>query len=231
MRFRKPFHDTYPQPFPSLELNQPELQLIPDEWRIARSGLTRTEVASSVRAFTGGLWAGEYFDGNERLDIIVKASEWRSPEELAELPIVTPTAGVQTVGELVELRQTVGPSQLVRINGHRTVSVNFEPPDDMTFDEALARVRDDVEPKVRAAMKPGTQLTYAGQCQRPARGARRDGAEFPARARDPVRADGRALPLGARQPARHGGHARLDRWRHTRACALSGCSASRRWTC
>ncbi len=142
-----------PQPFPSLELNQPELQLIPDEWRIARSGLTRTEVASSVRAFTGGLWAGEYFDGNERLDIIVKAREWRSPEELAELPIVTPTSGVQTVGELVELRQTVGPSQLVRINGHRTVSVNFTPPDDMTLDEALALVRDDVEPKVRAAMK------------------------------------------------------------------------------
>jgi HAE1 family hydrophobic/amphiphilic exporter-1 len=39
-------------------------------------------------------------------------------EELAELPIVTPTSGVQTVGELVEPRQTVGPSQLVRINGH-----------------------------------------------------------------------------------------------------------------
>ena len=158
----KAIHDTYPQPFPSLELNQPELQLIPDEWRIARSGLTRTEVASSVRAFTGGLWAGEYFDGNERMDIIVKAREWRSPEELAELPIVTPTSGVQTVGELVEPRQTVGPSQLVRINGHRTVSVNFTPPDDMTLDEALGRVRDDVEPKIREAMKPGTQLTYAG---------------------------------------------------------------------
>jgi multidrug efflux pump subunit AcrB len=158
----KAIHDTYPQPFPSLELNQPELQLIPDEWRIARSGLTRTEVASSVRAFTGGLWAGEYFDGNERMDIIVKAREWRSPEELAELPIVTPASGVQTVGELVEPRQTVGPSQLVRINGHRTVSVNFTPPDDMTLDEALGRVRDDVEPKVREGMKSGTQLTYAG---------------------------------------------------------------------
>jgi multidrug efflux pump subunit AcrB len=158
----KAIHDTFPQPFPSLELNQPELQLVPDEWRIARSGLTRTEVASSVRAFTGGLWAGEYFDGNERMDIIVKAHEWRSPEELAELPIVTPSSGVQTVGELVELQQTVGPAQLLRINGHRTVSVNFTPPDDMTLDEALARVRDNVEPKVRAAMQPGTQLTYAG---------------------------------------------------------------------
>jgi multidrug efflux pump subunit AcrB len=158
----KAMPQTYPQAFPGLELNQPELQLVPDEWRIARSGLTRTEVASSIRALTGGLWAGEYFDGDERLDIIVKANEWRSPEELVELPIMTPAAGVQTVGELTSLKQTVGPSQLVRINGHRTVSVNFEPPDDVTLDEAIETLERDVEPSVRAAMEPKVQLTYAG---------------------------------------------------------------------
>jgi HAE1 family hydrophobic/amphiphilic exporter-1 len=158
----KAIPQTYPQAFPGLELNQPELQLVPDEWRIARAGLTRTEVASAIRAYTGGLWAGEYFDGNDRLDIIVKSDQWRAPEELAELPIVTPGAGVQTVGELTQLRQTVGPSQLVRINGHRTVSVNFEPPENMTLDEALERVETQVEPKVRAAMQPNVQLSYAG---------------------------------------------------------------------
>jgi multidrug efflux pump subunit AcrB len=153
---------TYPQAVPGLEMNQPELQLVPDEWRIARSGLTRTEVAAAVRAMTGGLWAGEYFDGDDRLDIIVKSEDWTSPEELAELPIMTPAAGVQTVGELTTLRQTVGPSQLVRINGHRTVSVNFEPPEDMTLDEALETLKAQVEPKIRAAMAPRVQLTYAG---------------------------------------------------------------------
>jgi multidrug efflux pump subunit AcrB len=154
--------ETYPQAFPGLELDQPELQLVPDEWRIARSGLSRTEVASAVRAYTGGLWAGEYFDGNDRLDIIVKSHQWHSPEELAELPVVTPGAGVQTVGELTELRQTVGPAQLVRINGRRTVSVVFQPPDDMTLDEAIERVQQEVEPKVRDSMPPTVQLAYAG---------------------------------------------------------------------
>lgn len=153
---------TYPQAFPGLEMNQPELQLVPDEWRIARSGLSRTEVAASIRAMTGGLWAGEYFDGNERLDIIVKSREWHTPEELAELPVVTPAAGVQTVGDLTTLRQTVGPAQLVRINGRRTVSVTLEPPEDMTIDAALDTLRESVEPAVRAAMAPGVQLSYAG---------------------------------------------------------------------
>jgi multidrug efflux pump subunit AcrB len=153
---------TYPQAFPGLEMNQPELQLVPDEWRIARSGLSRTEVAAAIRAMTGGLWAGEYFDGNERLDIIVKSSEWLTPEELSELPIVTPSAGVQTVGDLTTLRQTVGPAQLVRINGRRTVSVTLEPPENMTLDEALDTLHRQVEPKVRASMARGVQLTYAG---------------------------------------------------------------------
>ena len=106
---------------------------------------------------------GEYFDGNDRLDIIVKSNEWHSPEELAELPIVTPGAGVQTVGELTELRQTVGPAQLVRINGHRTVSVVFQPPGrhDARRRRSTCSKRQ-VEPKVRAAMAPKVQLTYAG---------------------------------------------------------------------
>lgn len=152
----------FPQPFPALELNQPELQLLPDEWRISRAGLDRNTVAGALRAFTGGLWAGEYFDGNERLAIIVKGNEWRTPQELAELPLMTPGAGVQTVGELARIRQTVGPSQLARFNGRRTVSVNFEPPGDMSLDEAITRLREQVEPPVRAALPADAQLSYAG---------------------------------------------------------------------
>ncbi len=170
--------ETYPQANPGLELDQPELQLAPDEWRIARSGLTRTEVAAAVRAYTGGLWAGEYFDGNERLDIIVKADKWRSPEELAELPIMTPQSGVQTVGELTQLRQTVGPAQLLRINGRRTVSVDFQPPEDMTLDEALGLLEEKVEPAVRATMDPKVQLTYAGTANALHQALRAMGANF-----------------------------------------------------
>jgi multidrug efflux pump subunit AcrB len=119
-------------------------------------------VASALRAFTGGLWAGEYFDGNERLSIIIKGNEWKSEQELAELPLMTPGAGVQTVGELASIRQTVGPSQLLRVGGKRTVSVAFEPPATMSLDEALTLLRDKVEPPVRAALPANAQLTYAG---------------------------------------------------------------------
>lgn len=158
----KAIPDTFPQPYPPLEFSQPELQLKPDEWRISRAGLDRNTVSRSLRAYTGGLWAGEYFDGNERLDIILKGSEWTSPEQLAELPLMTPQAGIQTVGELTRIQTTVGPSELARINGRRTITVGFEPPEDMSLDEAIQLIREQVEPKVRAVLPENAQLSYAG---------------------------------------------------------------------
>jgi HAE1 family hydrophobic/amphiphilic exporter-1 len=158
----KAIPETFPQPYPSLEFANPELQLKPDEWRITRAGLDRGSVANDLRALTGGLWAGWYFDGNERLDIILKGDKWSSPEQLAELPLITPNAGVQTVGELAKINTTVGPSELARINGKRTITVGFEPPETMSLDEAIATVRDKIEPKMRAVLPANAQLTYAG---------------------------------------------------------------------
>ena len=157
----KVIKDTNPNPYPPLEFAQPEIQLAPDEWRITRAGLTRNAVAQSLRAFTGGLWAGEYFDGNERLPIILKGTPWATPEQLTELPLATAN-GIQTVGELARMSLTVGPSELARVNGKRTITVGFEPPETMSLDEAITLLQTKVEPKVRAALPVGAQLTYAG---------------------------------------------------------------------
>ena len=174
----KTIPNAFPQTFPGLELNQPELQLIPDEWRIARSGLTRTEVAASVRAFTGGLWAGEYFDGNERLDIIVKANEWRTPEELAELPIVTPTSGVQTVGELAEHppdRRSLAARAHQRAP-HRQRQFRAARGHDARRGARAAQDRRRAEGARSDGPEDPADLRRVRE--RPARGARRDGAEL-----------------------------------------------------
>jgi multidrug efflux pump subunit AcrB len=153
---------TFPQPNPPLSLAEPELQLKPEEWRISRAGMDRSSVSSALRALTGGLYIGEYFDGNERMDMILRGPHWRSPEELSELPLVTPSSGVQTVGDLAELKQTVGPTTLLRLNGRRTVDISFEPPEDMTIADAQKVLRDKVEPPVRAALPVGATLSYNG---------------------------------------------------------------------
>lgn len=150
------------RPVPGLSLAEPELQVVPRERRITEAGLNPQDVATAVRAMTGGLFVTEYFDGNERYDVILRTGRWSDPEQLAAMPIATPQAGAQTIGELAELRRTVGPTQLTRIDGQRTISLVVLPPEHMTVEEALEILREDAGPRINALLPAGSSIAYRG---------------------------------------------------------------------
>ena len=154
------------RPQPTLTIAEPELQLVPNDRRITAAGLDRAGVATIVRAVTSGTFVGEYFDGNDRMDVILKGSQWNSPDELASTPIATPLAGVQTLGELTDIRRTVGPTQLRRVDGQRTLTLSVTPPEDMTVQEALSTLRDTVRPRIDAIMPDTVSLQYRGTADR-----------------------------------------------------------------
>lgn len=154
------------RPMPGLSISEPELQLVPNDRRITAAGLDRAAVATMVRAATSGTFVGEYFDGNDRMDMILRGAKWRSPEEFAAIPVATPLAGIQTLGELTEIRRTVGPTQLRRVDGERTLTLNVRPPDDMTVQEALETLREVAGPQLREILPPGVDLQYRGTADR-----------------------------------------------------------------
>jgi multidrug efflux pump subunit AcrB len=150
------------QTWPATELAEPELRLEPDDRRIVEAGWNRATVARVVRAIGDGLYVGEHFDGTRRLNIILRAEGWRTPEELAAVPVATPSGEVLQVGELVGIRRTVGPSQLRRIDRRRTVTVAVTPPDGLSLEEAVATLRERVEPQLRAALPPDGAIQLGG---------------------------------------------------------------------
>ncbi len=154
------------RPNPSPSIAEPELQLIPNDRRITAAGLDRAALANIVRALTSGSFVGEYFDGNDRMDMILRGPVWSSPEELASIPIATPLAGIQTIGELAEIRRTVGPTQLRRVDGQRTMTLSVRPPDDMTVQEALETLRDVAGPRIKEVMPAGISIQYRGTADR-----------------------------------------------------------------
>ena len=150
------------QPVPALDMAEPELQLLPDDRAISQAGLNRAEVANYVRAFTSGLFVSEYFDGNDRMNVILRAGQWQTPEQLAAMPVLTPRAGVQTLGTMTQLRQTVGPSQLRRIGGKRTLSLIVRPPEGMSLDESMEILNRHVLPPMQQALPEGASLLLSG---------------------------------------------------------------------
>ena len=156
------FSDWSVRALPGTSLSKPELQLVPDDVRITQAGLDRGSVADAVRAFTGGLDAGRYFDGNQGLDVLIWSGEWTTPEDLAGLPIYTPLSGIQVIGELASIERTVGPTQLRRVNGQRTVTLQVLPPSTITMEEALNILRAEIGPTIQAAMPDDGEIFYRG---------------------------------------------------------------------
>jgi multidrug efflux pump subunit AcrB len=147
---------------PGVSLSKPELQLVPDDLRITQAGLDRGAVADAVRAFTGGLNAGRYFDGNESVDVLIWSGAWDTPEDLAGVPIFTPQSGIQVIGELANIERTVGPTQLRRVNGQRTVTLQVLPPPDMTIEDALNTIQSEIGPILRDALPDDAEVFYRG---------------------------------------------------------------------
>ncbi|MEM7279647.1 MAG: efflux RND transporter permease subunit, partial [Pseudomonadota bacterium] len=156
------FDDWSVRALPGVSLSKPELQLVPDDLRITQAGLDRGAVADAVRAFTGGLSAGRYFDGNESMDVLIWSGAWDTPEDLAGVPIHTPNSGIQVLGELTNIERTVGPTQLRRVNGQRTVTLQILPPTDMTIEDALDTIRTEIGPVLRDALPDNAEIFYRG---------------------------------------------------------------------
>ena len=154
------------RPNPGLAIAEPELQLVPNDRRITAAGLDRATVANVVRALTSGTFVGEYFDGNDRLDMILKGPTWSSPEELAAIPIATPLAGIQSIGELADIQRTVGPTQLLRVNGQRTITLSVTPPPEMTVQEALELLQTVADTNLREAIPGNVSIAYRGTADR-----------------------------------------------------------------
>ena len=150
------------RPEPGVELAQPELRLIPDERRIAEVGWSRNIMSSISRALGDGLFVGEYFDGTRKRNIVVRALDWRDPEELAAIPLATPLAGVVPAGELLDIERTVGPDQIRRVDRRRTISLVVSPPPDLSLEETLTTLRSEVAPALQAQLPADGELSFYG---------------------------------------------------------------------
>lgn len=150
------------RPVPGVDFAEPELRFIPDERRIAEAGWTREQMSTVVRAMGDGVYVGDYFDGDRRVDIVLRATDWFSPEQLAALPLATPAAGIQSVDQLVRLRRTAGPDQIQRVDRRRAITLAITPPENLSLEESIAILKEQVEPALLAQLPEDGEISYYG---------------------------------------------------------------------
>jgi multidrug efflux pump subunit AcrB len=153
------------RPEPGLELAEPEIRLIPDDRKIAEVGWNRSRMATVVRAMGDGAFLGEYFDGSRRYNVVMRAENWYSPEELGAIPVATANGDVLAIGELARVTRTAGPSNIRRIDRKRTLTLRVTPPPTMAMEVALDIVKQKVAPVILEKMPEDGIVKYRGTAE------------------------------------------------------------------
>ena len=145
----------------------PLLTIQPDRAALARYGLAIADVQDTVSIAMGGGPAGQVFEGDRRIDIVVRLPEAQRSrlEGLSALPIPLPPrddpSAPTTVplGEVAHIELSTGPNQISRESGKRRVVItaNVRDRDLGSFVEEL---RDTVAAEV--SLPEGYWINYGG---------------------------------------------------------------------
>jgi len=163
---------------PGLEFAEPELQLIPNDRAILENGWNRRQLGNVVRTLGDGLYVGEYFNGNKRLNMILRTDSWSDPEGLADVPVVTANGSITQLSELIDIERTVGPSRIARIDGNRTITLNVSPPQGWSLEQTIDVLKQQVAPKIMAAMPEDGNILYDGSADQLAKAIKVMGENF-----------------------------------------------------
>ena len=150
------------RPQGSLQLAEPELRVKPNDRALSELGWDRSTLGGIVRALGDGQYVGEYFNGEKRLDIYLRAQPWHDPEALANTPLYTPSGVVAPLSRMAQIERTVGPTSLKRVDRRRTVTLEVLPPENVSLEHVLDVLKREVEPALKAALPPDGNIVYAG---------------------------------------------------------------------
>jgi multidrug efflux pump subunit AcrB len=136
----------------TLSLSQPLVEVRPDWDRAAELGLDAADIGFTVAALTDGAFAGEFFLADDKIDMYLYGD--RGPEatleDLGSLPVYTPGGGVVPLSSLARVVETVDTSNVRRVDGRRTVTLNVIPPDTVALETGVEIVKRDVLEHLRA---------------------------------------------------------------------------------
>ncbi len=104
----------------------PVLTILPDREALARYGLTIADLQDLVSTALGGTAAGLLYEGDRRVDIVVRLPERlrTNPDGLLSLPVPLANGGFVPLGELAQTELVNGYNQVNRENGKRRMVVS-----------------------------------------------------------------------------------------------------------
>lgn len=145
----------------TLTLSQPLIEVRPKWERAAELGMTAADVGFTVAALTDGAYVGEFFRGDEKIDIYFYSKDAlrTSLDMLPQMPVYTPQGTIVPLASVAEIRETVDTNTIRRIDGRRTVTLNIIPPDDIALETGVGIVQEQLIDHLKRAGEVPFEVT------------------------------------------------------------------------
>src|SRR5262249_10130351 len=126
----------------TLSLRKPEVQVVVDREAASDLGIPVGDVADTLRILVGGMPVSKFREGAEQYDVWLRASsaDRSSLQDLEDLSIPSPRAGLVRVSSLARLVETKAPTEIERYGRQRIVTV-LGNPETIPLGEAVDRAR------------------------------------------------------------------------------------------
>ncbi len=153
------------RPRPGLEIDAPEVRVLPDMNRLALAGLTARELGQSIDVLNEGARVLEINIGSKRMDLTLKGPDINagSTQGIGNLPIVTGGGDIVPASSLADIQVTVGPSEIRHLERKRAVTLQIRPSKRLPLETAISIIQTEVFDKLRAQGLPnGIKLNLSG---------------------------------------------------------------------
>jgi HAE1 family hydrophobic/amphiphilic exporter-1 len=154
------------RPIPSLDLGNPEIQVIPDRDRMAELHLTGSDLGYIVRAMIDGVKVSEYEHEGSNIDLILRSARrfTQRTQDIENLAINTPTGQIVTLGSLARVLLVNGPEQINHIERQRSIVIRVIPPSHIPLQTAMRRLEQGILVPLRqsGALGPSDAIHLAG---------------------------------------------------------------------
>ncbi|MEM6362994.1 MAG: efflux RND transporter permease subunit, partial [Planctomycetota bacterium] len=154
------------RPVPSLDLSNPEVHVEPKLIAGRQMGINASRLGYAVNALVDGAFAADYFIGGDKIDLtlIGDPDEMRRSQDMASLPIATPSGQLVPLSSLASIRLASGPEQINHRERQRAITIEVSPPPEVALEDALQRIESQIVDPLRSSgqLDGGYRITLAG---------------------------------------------------------------------
>lgn len=139
------------RPIPSLDLGNPEIQVVPDRERASKVGLTASDIGLTLDVLLDGAKVDEYLYEGEEIDLVLKADHngLQRTQDIEQIMIHTPEAGLVPLNSLSRIKLVSGPSQINHIEQQRALVIRIIPPFEVSMEKATNITRTKIIDPIR----------------------------------------------------------------------------------